>query len=233
MRLHRFYLENDNFESLQIGDIFVCTEKEIVGQISKVLRAKIGDRAAFFNQTGEIVCELDLISTKEVKGRVVEQKNLLRQPKKVFLLQAIIKKDKFEWVAQKGTELGMTDIIPILTERSEKRGLDEKRIRKIMIEATEQSGWGSVPRLHASMTLSEALPYIQKECDALYVLDMDGEVGMMKNEGCVALLVGPEGGWGSIDKRLIALHSVKTLSLGKPVLRAETAAIVGVHTIIN
>ncbi len=233
MRLHRFYIQNENFETLNPGDSFVCKDSEVVKQVSLVLRAQIGDNVRFFNETGEIELIIQAISKKELI--CVAQKHIkpLIQKKKVYLLQSLIKKDKFEWVAQKATEIGVTDIIPVISERSEKRGIDQKRLQKIIKEATEQSGWGRVPEVHQIMLLSESLVHLKKEGVKIYNLDMDGVREIKNKEDDLAIYIGPEGGWGEQDKELFKKSSVEKVSVGDSVLRAETAAIIGVYLFTN
>jgi 16S rRNA (uracil1498-N3)-methyltransferase len=233
MRLHRFYLQNENFETLHPEDSFICKDPEVVKQVGLVLRAQAGDRVCFFNNTAEWEFEIASISKKELVCIAKEEITPLLQKKQVYLIQSLIKKDKFEWVAQKCTELGVTDIIPVIGERSEKRGLDEKRLRKIIIEATEQSGWGRVPTLHTITSLDEAITKIIQEKVSIYTLDMDGEKKIGNNKESVALCVGPEGGWGDHDKELFKKYSVTTVSIGDSVLRTETAAIVGIYTFLG
>ncbi len=229
MRLHRFYIQNAHFETLQVGGAFVCNDVDVVRQIQTVLRAKIGDTARFFNETGERECIIEKIDKKELVCRVNAVITLHIPTKKVYLMQSLIKKDKFEWVAQKCTELGVTDIIPVISERSEKRGLDEKRLQKITIEATEQSGWGNVPTLHAIAPLDEALAYLENKGVKIYMLDMIGSKKENSDGRDEALCIGPEGGWGEEDKSIFTKHDVHIISLGTSTLRAETAAIVGVY----
>jgi len=233
MRLHRFYLQNGNFETLQPGDSFICNDLEVVKQVGLVLRAQTGDMVRFFNNATEWEFQIETVSKKELVCIAKEDVIPLLQKRKVYLVQSIIKKDKFEWVAQKCTELGVTHIIPVISERSEKRGLDEKRLQKIIIEAAEQSGWGRVPTLHAITSLNDAVEKLTQEKVLIYTLDMAGVKQIANNKESVALCVGPEGGWGEHDKELFKKHSVKTISIGDSVLRAETAAIVGTYNFIN
>ena len=216
-----------------MGDVFVCNDVDVVRQIQTVLRAKIGDTARFFNETGERECIIEKIDKKELVCRVNAVITLHIPTKKVYLVQSLIKKDKFEWVAQKCTELGVTDIIPVISERSEKRGLDEKRLQKIIIEATEQSGWGRVPTLHTITSLDEALEKLTKEKVSICTLDMDGKKEVASSKESVALCVGPEGGWGEEDKKVFAKHKTLTISICRSTLRAETAAIVGVYEFVK
>ena len=232
MRLHRFYLQNENFETLKPGDSFTCTHPEVVKQVGLVLRAQVGNRVRFFNNSGECEFEVASVSKKEIVFTVKEKIAALIQKKKVFLIQSLIKKDKFEWVAQKVTELGVTDIIPATTERSEKKGLDEKRLQKIITEATEQSGWGRVPTLHEITSLDATLQKLNDEKVSIYILDMDGKAAE-KETGVVAVCIGPEGGWGEQDKEIFKKYSTKSVSIEESVLRAETATIVGVYQFLN
>lgn len=233
MRLHRFYLQNSNFETLHPGDNLTCKDPEVVKQVGLVLRAQAGDMVGFFNDSTEWEFEIGSISKKELICIAKEKIVPLLQKRKVYLVQSIIKKDKFEWVTQKCTELGVTDVIPVISERSEKRGLDEKRLQKIIIEATEQSGWGRVPTLHQITSLNETIEKLIKAGVLVYTLDMDGKKLKENNEKPVALCVGPEGGWGEKDRELFKKHSVKTISIGDSVLRAETAAIIGAYNFIS
>ena len=228
MRLHRFYIQNENFETLAPGDIFICKDGEVVRQIGLVLRAQIGDTVHFFNETGEIELIVQVISKKELICVVQKHIKLLIQKKKVYLLQSLIKKDKFEWVAQKATEIGVTDIIPVISERSEKRGIDQKRLRKIVVEATEQSGWGRVPTLHNIDSLENTLVKLKNEKVATFTLDMEGTKTFSKEQKSIAVCVGPEGGWGKQDKDIFEKYAVKSINIGDSVLRAETAAIISV-----
>lgn len=233
MRLHRFYIQNENFETLTHGDSFICKDSAIIKQIGLVLRAQIGDNVRFFNETGEIELKIQTISKKELICTVQTHIKPLIQKKKVYLLQSLIKKDKFEWVAQKTTEIGVTDIIPIISERSEKRAIDEKRLEKIIIEAAEQSGWGKVPQLHKITPLENILKELKKEGVLVYTLDMQGEKGMEVGNTPVALCVGPEGGWGEKDKEMFRKYSISTISIVDSVLRAETAAIVALFKAVS
>jgi len=233
MRLHRFYLQNENFETLHPGDIFVCLDPEVVKQVGLVLRAQPRDVVHFFNNSVEWEFEIKSVSKKEIVCAVKVQVVSLLQKRKVFLIQSLIKKDKFEWVAQKCTELGITDIIPVISERSEKRGLDEQRLKKIIIEAAEQSGWGRVPTLHVITSLEVAVETLTKEKVLLYTLDMAGKKQIRNSGEAVAMCIGPEGGWGDKDKNLFKKYSVDNISVGESVLRAETAAIIGVYTFLN
>lgn len=232
MRLYRFYLQNVDFETLTVGDSFYLSEPNTVNQLTKVLRAQIGDGCILFNEISEYRFEIQDISKKELRLKVAAKLKKLVPEKKVILIQSLIKKDKFEWVAQKVTELGVSEIIPVLSERSEKKSVDILRLQKIVQEAVEQSGWGRVPHVQSISTLAESIAALQKRGVSVYILDKDGDDIPADTEE-VALCIGPEGGWGTLDKKVFADHGVKTLSLGRSTLRSETAAIIAVYAALN
>ena len=156
-------------------------------------------------------------------------------PLKVTLGQALIKKDKFEWVIQKTVELGVTRIVPIVSERTEIRLKDQREERKmrrwsrILEEAVKQSGRSLIPELSSPILLGDLL---KREANLLcIVLDEEGGASLIElarehaNLDSCMLLVGPEGGWGQRDRELFAAHSTVSLHLGPRILRTETASV--------
>jgi 16S rRNA (uracil1498-N3)-methyltransferase len=156
----------------------------------------------------------------------MKNKNMPKQ--EIFLCLALLKKDNFELAVQKAVELGISHIVPLLCERSEKKNMRADRLERIIIEAVEQSGRGDVPTLSEIITLADAL-----ESDALpkekIVLHPDGEyVGDALSKihsQALAVFIGPEGGFSDAEIKEFALHSIPTVSLGPQILRAETAAV--------
>jgi 16S rRNA (uracil1498-N3)-methyltransferase len=155
--------------------------------------------------------------------------------RKIFLFQSIIKKDKFEWVVEKATELGVTDIVPVLAERSEKKDLNIERLRKIAIEASEQCGRGDVPMIStARRGLDECLT---TDCQKM-VLHLEGENfitakrSLEEGDGPIGVFIGPEGGWSPDEVEMFHKNNVPIYSLGKQVLRAETAAIATLSLVV-
>jgi 16S rRNA (uracil1498-N3)-methyltransferase len=147
----------------------------------------------------------------------------------VFQKGALVKKDNFELVAQKVTEIGVTHIVPILCEHSEKRKLNTERLNKIVLEASEQSGRGDIPTIHEVMKIEEVfqkgiLPQekivLHPEGDALGKY-MSG----LHEVKSFAVFIGPEGGFSPKEIELLKSYNVPVVSLGDQILRAETAAI--------
>ncbi len=150
----------------------------------------------------------------------------------LWLCVGIIKKDNFEWITQKATELGVSHIVPVLCERTEKKSLNMERLQKIAVEASEQSGRGDVPEIDEVVELSELMTS-QRNIDALpkekIVLHLEGEyvgdfLARMQPKS-LAIFLGPEGGFSEKEIAEFALHSIPAISLGTQILRAETAAV--------
>ena len=152
--------------------------------------------------------------------------------REIWLCAALVKKDNFEWIAEKATELGVTRIVPIVSERSEKKSLNMERLERIVIEASEQSGRGTVPMIDPIMSLDEAVKHIKFSFGSgpreVMVFHTEGDPfqgDTLDKEKPVAVFIGPEGGWSEKEVELFHAESIPVKCLGKQVLRAETAVV--------
>ncbi|MDP3996136.1 MAG: RsmE family RNA methyltransferase [bacterium] len=224
MRLHRFYIN----EKIESGEVEV-RDKEILHQWLKVFRLKRGNKVILFDGSGtDFVCEIKEIAKNNALLSVAETTDSpAKSPAlRVFLFQSVIKKDKFEWVAEKCTEIGVADFTAVLSERSEKKGLNDDRVKKIIKEASEQSGRGTVPEFHGVKNLRDL--FKEKFEMPSFALDMGGEKlqkSKIPHFGEVALFVGPEGGWSEKEISFFKERKIAVVSLGSQTLRAETAAV--------
>jgi len=222
MRLHRFHVQENigNQKHITIRDA------ELFNQLKNVLRYQVGTQLVLFDDTGnEYLAMIEKLQDGNAVFEIIEIKTKKPQGAKreVILYASIIKKDKFEWVVEKATELGVSKIVPIITERTEKKGLKTERLEKIIKEASEQSGRSNIPTLADIIDLSSALENIKGQC---IVFDPTGdEVIFDAVPDKIHIFVGPEGGWS--DKELLYFKEKKVPigSLGKQVLRAETASV--------
>lgn len=226
MKTHRFI---GDFE-FNNGEIRI-SDKEIVNQICNVLKLKVGEQIILGDGKGEeILVDIKDINRYLVAGKIIEkQKNKNETDVCGILYCAILKKENFELVAQKATEIGISEIVPLITERTIKLNLNYERLEKIIKEAGEQSGRGVLPILHKAMKFEEAVEAAGKN-DLNLFLDSSGvefKNYKIKNLKIVGVWVGPEGGWSDKEKSQITNHKLQIISLGKTILRAETAAIVG------
>src|SRR3989344_6251254 len=156
--MHRFY-----FPQQIDKDILVLKEKPILHHVKNVLRLKKGEKAAFFSDKGEyagydFVFELKNIDGGSANFMFRERVENTREPsRKLVLYQSLIKKDKFEWALEKATEAGVSEIVPVLSARSEKKSLNPERCQLILKEAAEQSGRAVIPKFHDIVNFERAL----------------------------------------------------------------------------
>jgi 16S rRNA (uracil1498-N3)-methyltransferase len=160
---------------------------------------------------------------------VIENKEISMKRNNVFLCMALVKKDNFELIAQKVTEIGVTHIVPILCEHSEKRKLNFERLNKIVLEASEQSGRGDIPTIHEVMKIEEVFKKGILPQEKI-VLHPEGDtlkkyLSGLHEAKSFAVFVGPEGGFTPKELELLKSYNVPIVSLGSQILRAETAAI--------
>lgn len=222
MRLHRFFIEQGITES---GEI-TLTDKDLIHQWGKVFRLKAGDRVIIFDGSEfDYVSEIVLLDKSQGVLKVIEKKLNENIPKKeIHLFQSIIKKDKFEWVLEKGTELGISHFHPIVSERSEKKNINFERAGKIIKEANEQSGRGSLPRIGELADLKDTLDNSFVSI-AFHPTGEKFDKNDFEKDRILGIFIGPEGGWSGRELELFKEKEVKILSIGKQILRAETAAI--------
>jgi len=216
------------------GGVFEVAEKDLVDQLKKVFRLKSGDKIVVFNGDGrdhECIIK-ELIKDKAVLEIQKTYPSRFMPTKEIWLCASIIKKDNFEWIAEKATELGVSHIVPILSERSEKKLLNEERLQKIAVEASEQSGRGNVPTIHPIKKLEESFGYLKSQVSnttfQMLAFHTEGEPmqgSALLEEGRLAVFIGPEGGWSLSEVELFHKENVSVKCLGRQVLRAETAAI--------
>lgn len=222
MRLHRFFIEQRISESAKI----TIADKNLIHQWIKVFRLKEGDRVIIFDGSRfDYVSEFVSMDKNNAILRIVEKNENENIPKKeIHLFQSIIKKDKFEWVLEKGTELGVSHFHPIISERSEKKNINFDRAEKIIKEASEQSGKGSLPQISELTDLESAL-----NNDFVSITFHPTGDKFDKNdfekEKILGIFIGPEGGWSNKDLEIFKKRGVKILSLGSQFLKAETAAV--------
>jgi 16S rRNA (uracil1498-N3)-methyltransferase len=152
--------------------------------------------------------------------------------KKVTLFCAVLKKENFELVVQKATECGVSKIIPIITARTVKTGLNLERLQKIAREASEQSGRSTVPEISEPISFDESLE-MTRQNDLKILFDISGKFLGKTSKNSPAIWIGPEGGWTPEEIKKATQNNFKIASLGPNTLRAETAAIVATYMLIS
>ena len=223
MRLHRFFIKH----KIDKEKMNFLTEPALIHQLRRVFRLHEGDKAVFFDGSGfDHECEIVSMTDEKLGFRVLDSRLVKQHSKRrVSLAFSLVKKDNAEWVIQKGTELGVREFIPIVSNRSEKKNFNFERAQKIMIEACEQSGRSEIPALHEPKALEE---YLLGEGREIIAFHTDGAAFDSKNFSDafdVVALVGPEGGWSEDEVKMFQERGASIVRLNSPVLRAETAAV--------
>lgn len=226
MKIHRFY-----YSKKIEGDSFSITDKDIVHQITRVLKLTRGEKIELFDGNGTSFCAtLTSLSKNEISLQLDEKKVSQRPKKHVALFFALLKKENTEYAIEKAVEVGVSDIIPITTSRTVKTGIKVERINSIIKEATEQSGRTYLPKLFEIMSFKDALLYAQEHFSRVVVFDPHGTTFLNGKEESVALFVGPEGGFTQEELLHAQSSKCEVVSLPTHTLRGETAAIISVYT---
>lgn len=226
MRLHRFFLQHGHNKLSEQKEI-VISDENFIHQWKNVFRMRVGDRVILFDGSKvDFECEILEFDKKEVRLSVIKKiENNNKSTKEIWLYQSMIKKDKMEWIFEKCTELGVSHFAPIISERSEKKSLNEERAKKIIIEAVEQSGGQNVPVLHEPISLKEALENLPSPAVAFDPSGLLINATSSKSQ-VLSLFIGPEGGWTEKELEMFKEKKVPIYNLGNKTLRAETASVV-------
>ena len=204
--------------------------------LSKVMRVKIGENFSLFNKKGEWVAKIDQISNGIVEFSISKQLRKSESSKEIWLAFSPIKSNYFSFMIQKATELGITKFIPIIFERTVVRKINQDRLNKIIIEASEQSNRINIPLLEKPQNLEEFLSKNIKKIDLIFT-DLNSknkklEVNKLDNKP-LCIIVGPEGDFSEKEKDQISnFKEVKSIKINENILRSETAAVSAI-SIIN
>lgn len=205
-------------------------------QIARVLRMQPGQVVEVLDGQGQVyVVRLEQVRPRETWGRVVDVRPAGGEPPlQVVLFQALLKGERMDWVLQKGTEVGVTRFVPMITRYTVVRRRDKReRWTRILTEAAEQCGRAYIPRLEdvvgwekalAAAFTSEVVLMAHGSQEVLPLRQVLAEMSQKAQD--VALLVGPEGGFAPEEVAQAITRGVHLVSLGPRTLRAETAAVV-------
>lgn len=238
--MHRFFLSPDLIQSDHL--VF---PSETAHQISRVLRLDAGKTVQVLDGLGnEYLVELDHVGEDGVSGKVVESKKTDTEPQVfVRLLVGLTQREKFEWILQKCTEIGVSAFVPMITSRSLVQKPDEvankyPRWQKIIREAAEQSHRGIIPNLEPVQFFSEIVKNrLTSDTAGLIFWEEEQQTRLKKLMEGISnqqfnLMVGPEGGFTPDEVSLAQQAGYKSVSLGKRILRLETAALFAAGLVI-
>lgn len=229
MKIHRF-IGDFSFAEEEIK----ITDPEVVRQVRLVLRLEVGEQITLGDGKGtEAQIEILSIDKSAITGKILEITKAKESGKTVSLYLAILKKENFELAVQKAVECGVSNIIPVITQRTVKTGLNIERLEKIIKEASEQSGRSKMPQLFGIMNFESALLHGKNsESKTLFHL-VDKEYQPDKNTSSVSIFIGPEGGFTEKEIALAQESGHTIASLGDLTLRGETAAIVATYRAVQ
>lgn len=203
--------------------------------LTRVLRVETGQRYEISDNRNVYLAEIETARKDGVVFRTLEKLPAAPPSARIELYAALIKFDRFEWIVEKATELGVTEIVPVEATRSD-RGLEKaaakrvERWRRIAIEASQQSRRSQLPEIAEPVPLEQALA---RPGTHRYVLDEDPGAALLMQalpaertvQDAVSILTGPEGGWTDDERLSFTAAGWTPVSLGSLILRAETAVI--------
>ena len=215
-------------KELKIGIISKLSEKQS-HYIKSVMRLKPGETISLFNSfNGEWEATILTHGNNTTEFKVQKQSKLLKKENNLWLAFSPIKKIPQDMMLQKTTELGVEKFFPILCERTVVRELNIERSKKILIEASEQSNRIIVPEIFQLKKLKDFIKTFPENGKIIFC-DINSNLKSLKNieqKNPVCILIGPEGDFSENERQsLVDNKKVLSISLGRNVLRAETAAI--------
>ncbi len=212
-------------------------DKEESKHIIKVLRKKNGDNLFVSNGFGFLFkTEIILDSDSKCQVKIISFEKQDAPKYELHLAVAPTKmNERFEWFLEKATEIGITEITPIICENSERKVIKNDRFEKIIVSAAKQSLHYFLPKLNPPISFSE---FIKKEKNGQKFIAHCEETdkkslkdAIKKNED-VTILIGPEGDFSSKEIKLAIEHNFQPITLGNTRLRTETAAVVACHSVV-
>lgn len=235
--MHHFFVNPE-----QVEDGLIRITGSDVNHIKNVLRIRQGEEMLVSDGTGrDYLCQAEEIAGLEVTVRILETEEEGRELlSRIWLFQGLPKSDKMEFIIQKAVELGAAGIVPVTTRNTvvkldpKKEETKVKRWQAIAESAAKQSKRSLVPRVSGIMTLKEAFDYVESQGFSVRLIPYEHEAGMdgTKTEldaagpgQDIAVFIGPEGGFDEREIELALSKGVRPISLGRRILRTETAGL--------
>lgn len=240
--MYRFFSQPENL----LEDKLVITGED-VNHIKNVLRMKKGEKLVVtFGQGDDYYCVIDDLLEEQILTSVLEKKKSDTElPVSITLFQCLPKKDKMELVIQKAVELGATAVVPVNSRRCVVK-LDDKKAKKklerwqaISMSAAKQSGRGVIPKISDVMDFKAAVAKMNSM--DLAIMPYENADNMAESFSIfmkaidvksVGVLIGPEGGFDIKEVEYALTNGVKPVSLGKRILRTETAGLAILSTLM-
>ncbi len=230
MQRHRFFAPPS-----RLFDSRLVLDAEESHHLARVLRLLPGATVFAFDGNGtEYECEVARVSKEATELQILARlSNEVESPLSLTLAQALVKGDKFDWIVQKATELGVTRVVPLVTEHSEFRKVEGRELRlqrwrRIALEATKQCGRCRLMELGEVQNFQQ---FCEAEANGLRLIFSErGGRGLadVARANAVTLAIGPEGGWSESEVKLAENHGFIPIQVSNRILRTETAAVAAV-----
>ncbi len=192
----------------------------------KVMRIKQGETFSVFNKSGEWKSIVTEISKSSLNFKVVEQLRQKDKEQEIWLAFSPIKSNYFNFMIQKATELGVTKFVPIISERTIVRKINNERLNKIIIESCEQSNRINIPSIEKPQSLDK---FLSNNSDINLIfgdLNTNNKKIKISNSKPNCLLIGPEGDYSASEiKKILNFEGSQSIKLSDNILTSETAVI--------
>ena len=203
--------------------------KEHTHYVVNVMRLKRGSNINFFNKEGEWKSEIIFLDKDRVEVKILEKVKQSMTSSNIELAICLVKKTPMETILQKATELGVSKIIPIISERTEVKELNFERANRIVVEATEQSNQLMPPEISEVIKLKDFLKNLDGSSKLLFA-DVNSKENLkaeaFKEAKSLSVLIGPEGDFSPFERELIHGNlNVVPFTISKNILRSDTAVI--------
>ena len=202
--------------------------------VSKVMRIKENEVFSLFNNSGEWEAKILNISKSIVEFKVTKQLRQKENPKELWLAFSPIKSNFQNFMIQKATELGVTKFLPIIFDRTVVRKINTQRLKKIIIEASEQSNRINVPTITNTQDLKS---FLKNNSMDLIFTDLNSNTKKIDKSKItdkpVCIIIGPEGDFSESEReQILSFNGVQSIKLNENILRSETAVISAI-SIVN
>ena len=197
--------------------------------VNKVMRIKPNENFSLFNSSGEWEVKISGVSKGIVEFIVTKHLRSKENSNEFWLAFSPIKSNYFNFMIQKSTELGITKFLPIVFERTIVRKTNNKRLEKVIIEASEQSNRINIPKIEKPQNLKSFLSKNKNKMNLIFT-DLNSKNKKLDlnklNNKPICIIVGPEGDFSEAERKEILLYEgVNSLKINENILRSETAAI--------
>lgn len=235
MREYRFYVTKENIK----GDM-VTLDGDEHNHLSKVLRLNIGDEVTIISNDNLVRdCVINNISKRDTILDIISTQPVEEDLPDVTLFQALIRADKMDIVVQKCTELGVKEVIPFESKfcTVQDKGNKLDRLNRIVLASCKQSGRLSAMNIHKTLQFNELLTKLSEYDYVIFANEKESVgassiLGQLNRNSKIAIIVGCEGGFSTQEAQSLIDLGAKSISLGKLILRAETASIALISTIM-